>query len=138
MREASTRLALKKSYARSRIGNGSALLPSVDGRSVWARILRDTLGALASHCGGADLMSETTRLLARRVATLEAELIFLEDRFASVRTKGGEPQASDLDLYGRLADRQRRLAEPLGWERRAKNVTPPTLAEYLASKEAAS
>ena len=125
----------QKSKGRSRIGNGSALLPSCDGRSVWARVMKDTLAALALHCAGADMMSETMRLLARRVAVLEAELIYMEDGFATVRSAGGEPDPSTLDLYGRLADRQRRLAEPLGWERRSKNVTP-SLDEYLAGMSA--
>jgi hypothetical protein len=119
-----------KPQARSRIGNGSVLLPSVDGRSTWARLFRDTYSALAVHCGGLDRLSETKRLATRRVSTLEAELVHLEDKFATVRAAGGEPDPAMLDLYGRLADRQRRLAEPLGWERVAKPVE--SLQEYLA------
>jgi hypothetical protein len=107
----------------------------VDGRSTWARLFRDTYSALAVHCGGLDRLSETRRLAARRVATLEAELVHLEDKFATARAAGGEPDPAMLDLYGRLADRQRRLAEPLGWERTARDVTP-TLAEYLTTKAA--
>jgi hypothetical protein len=121
-----------KPQARSRIGNGSALLPSVDGRSIWARLFRDTYSALAVHCGGLDRLSETKRLATRRVSTLEAELVHLEDKFATVRAAGGEPDPAMLDLYGRLADRQRRLAEPLGWERVAKPVE--TLSQYIARK----
>jgi hypothetical protein len=68
---------------------------------------------------------------------LEAELVYLEDKFAQVRADGGEPAAAELDLYGRLADRQRRLADPLGWQRTARDVTP-TLAQYIAQKAAAS
>jgi hypothetical protein len=84
--------------------------------------MRDTLQSLEVHCGGA--LSETQRLAARRVSTLEAELVFLEDRFAQVRAAGGEPDAALLDLYGRLADRQRRLTEAaLGWRPTARDVT---------------
>jgi hypothetical protein len=97
--------------------------------------MRDTLQSLEAHCGGE--FSETQRLAARRVSTLEAELIYLEDKFAQARAAGGEPDATQLDLYGRLADRQRRLADPLGWQRTPRDVTP-TLAQYIAQKAAAS
>ena len=63
------------------------------------------------------------KLAARRVSVLECELIFLEDGFASVREAGGEPDPATLDLYGRLADRQRRLADPLGWHRAQREVS---------------
>jgi hypothetical protein len=115
------RAVRKKNRQRSRITNGS-LLPTVDGRSLWARLMRDTLQNLEAHCGD---MSETQRLAARRVSTLEAELIFLEDKFAAARAAGEEPNVAALDLYGRLADRQRRLADSaLGWHRTARDVTP--------------
>ena len=75
-------------------------------------------------------------LMARRVGTLEAELVFIEDGFARTRAEGGEPEPALLDLYGRLADRQRRLADPLGWQRRSKDVTAvPTAEEYFARKQ---
>ncbi len=125
----STSVAQRSPTTRSRIGNGSALLPNVDGRSVWVRLMRDTLQSLQAHCGGE--LSETQRLAARRVSTLEAELVYLEDKFAQARAEGREPNAFDLDLYGRLADRQRRLAEAaLGWQRTARDATL-SLSEYL-------
>jgi hypothetical protein len=86
--------------------------------------------SLEAHCGGE--LSETQRLAARRVSTLEAELVYLEDKFAQARAEGREPNVVELDLYGRLADRQRRLAEAaLGWQRTPKPVQ--SLDEYLAS-----
>ena len=84
--------------------------------------MRDTIGNLVSHCGGIDTVSETQRLAARRVSVLEAELIHLEDKFAVTRQQGGEPDPDLLDLYGRLADRQRRLSDPSGWKRTSKDV----------------
>jgi hypothetical protein len=114
---------------RSRVGNGSSLLPNCDGRSLWARLMRDTLQNLQAHCGGE--LSETQRLAARRVSTLEAELVYLEDKFARARAEGREPEIAELDLYGRLADRQRRLAEAaLGWKRVPRDVTPPDPLTY--------
>jgi hypothetical protein len=89
--------------------------------------MRDTLRSLEVHCGGE--LSETQRLAARRVSTLEAELVYLEDKFAQARAAGREPDIAELDLYGRLADRQRRLTDPLGWQRTPRDVTPDPL-EY--------
>jgi hypothetical protein len=122
----------RKSPLRSRVvGNRSAFLPMSDGRTIWARVAKDTLQSLEIHCGGE--LSETQRLAARRVSVLEAELIFLEDEFAQARADGNEPDLLKVELYGRLADRQRRLAEPLGWRRTPRDVTP-TLNAYLDAK----
>jgi hypothetical protein len=125
----------RKDPLRSRIvGNRSSFLPTSDGRSVWARIARDTLQSLETHCGS-DL-SVTKALAARRVSVLEAELVFLEDEFAHARAEGLEPDPAKVDLYGRLSDRQRRLAEAaLGWEPTLRNVTP-SLAQIQAEHDA--
>jgi len=119
------------SAARSRIGNGSSILPNCDGRSLWVRLMKDTLRSLRAHCGGE--LTETQHLAARRISTLEAELVFLEDKFAQARADGREPDIAALDLYGRLADRQRRLADSaLGWQRTPRTVQS-TLDQYLAT-----
>jgi hypothetical protein len=117
-------------HGRSRFANGNALLPhNANGSSVWGRIMRDTLSIV--HCGGPDVVSEPQKLMARRIAALEAELVYREDEFARIRAEGGQPDIWQVDLYGRLADRQRRLSDPLGWQRTPKPV--PTLDEYLRS-----
>jgi hypothetical protein len=126
----------RRKSGRSRISNGTgSMLPTTDGRSLWARIRRDTFNAIVQMCGGADMVSETQALMARRVGTLEAELVHIEDSFAAIRAAGGEPDPNKLDLYGRLADRQRRLSDPLGWQRRQRDITP-SLAEIVAEIEA--
>jgi hypothetical protein len=126
----SSSLGRRKRYGRSRVGgNRSKLLPTTDGRSVWARIARDCYSALVNvHLAGE--ASETQQLVARRISTLEAELIFMEDKFAAIRAEGGDPDAMMLDLYGRLADRQRRLSDPLGWQRTPRDLTP-SLSDLL-------
>ena len=121
---ASTPTERRKSKGASRIGNGSTLLPSVDGRSIWARLLRDCYGALIGHCGGDQGISETQRMQARRASALEAELVYIEDRIASLRAQGAEPPAADLQLYCTLSNAQRRHCEALGWERTARDITP--------------
>jgi hypothetical protein len=40
----------------------------------------------------------------------------------------------DLDLYGQLAGHLRRIFETLGIERRAKDMTPPNLSDYLSAR----
>jgi hypothetical protein len=109
------------------------LLPITDSRSVWARLMKEAYRGLVVHCGGDAVITETKRMSARRSATLEAELVFLEDKFARVRAAGGEPDPADLHLYGRLADRQRRVNETLSWERTSRDVTP-NLEQYPATR----
>jgi hypothetical protein len=123
----------RKSHGRSRIGNGTELLPFVDGRSVWARFMRDTFNSVVAHCGGEDYASELKRMQARRVAVLEAELIYLESKIAQHRAAGTEPPAATLDLYTRIANGQRRHCEALGFERTQRDVTP-SLASIIDGK----
>jgi hypothetical protein len=133
MQAATAEIVSRKSHGRSRVSNGSAVLPTVDGRSIWARLMRDTNAALERHCG--EDASETLRMTRRRVSVLEAELVFLEDKMARTRAAGGEPDADTVELYGRLSDRQRRLNEILGWHPMARDITP-SLSEFLAAEAA--
>jgi hypothetical protein len=123
MTAASAAELVSKSKGRSRLGNGNTLLPSVDGRSVWSRLMRDTLRGLVVHCGGDEAVSETQKLAARRVSTLEAELIYMENAIATARAEGREPPPALVDRYGTLADRQRRISgDALGWQRGQRDV----------------
>jgi len=124
---------------RSRISNGTELLPGVDLRSTWARFMRDTYNSLVhSHLGGADYASEVQKMQCRRIATLEAELVHAEARIAAKRAKGEEPSGNDLDLYCRLGNAQRRHAEVLGWRPAQKDITPSlsTIIEQQAAEDA--
>ena len=49
--------AAAKVHGKSSISNGKTLLPTASGCSVWARIMKDTLGSLVAHCGGVDVLS---------------------------------------------------------------------------------
>jgi hypothetical protein len=122
-------------YNRSRITNGRELLPSVDLRGVWGRLLRDNYHAMVAHCGGADTISEPQRMASRRVAVLETELCFLEDKMARIRQEGGEPQPNLLDLYARLAGQQKRQNEIIGLDRHQRDVTP-SLRELIQTRTA--
>src|SRR5271166_4468482 len=46
-----------KSRQRSRVTNGTALLPGVDGRSAWMRRCKDIIAAHVSDLGGEDNIS---------------------------------------------------------------------------------
>lgn len=93
---------------RSAITNGK-LLPGVDGRSTWARRLRDVIQALSADLGTDDL-SEADRSVIRRAATLTVELERMEEAFAAK----GAADPDEIDLYGRTAGNLRRLLESVG------------------------
>ncbi len=63
---------------RSRVANGSKLLPLTDGRSATARRFRDLYQDIAADLGGLDLFSEGQKQLIRRAAMLSAESERLE------------------------------------------------------------
>jgi hypothetical protein len=126
----STPIDVPKPQARSRVSNGSAVLPGVDGRSTWVRRLRDLMGLHLSDLGGDNAVSEAERSIIRRVATLTVELERMEAGFAVA----GEAQPDQLDLYQRTANSLRRLLEAIGLQRRSRDVTPDPL-EYAARSE---
>jgi hypothetical protein len=112
---------------RSRVTNGALLAATADGRSAWARRLKDVCAAHLADLGGETNTSAAERSLIRRIATLTVELELLECRFAVA----GEATPEALDLYSRAAGNLRRLLEAIGLQRRAKPV--PSLQEYLAA-----
>jgi hypothetical protein len=124
--------AARKDPRRSRVTNGSALLHGVDGRSPWVRRCRDLIALHVADLGGEEATSAAERSLVRRASVLTVELERLEAKFALA----GAATHEDLDLYQRTAGNLRRLLEAVGLRRRPRDVTP-TLAEYLASREAA-
>ena len=117
MPEISPQIAESKPTYRSRVTNGSELLPGVDGRSVWARRLRDVIAAIIGDLGGSDMISEAQRSLVRRAATLTVELERMERNFAL-----GYAKAEDVDLYGRTCNTLKRLLMAVGLKRRARPV----------------
>jgi hypothetical protein len=122
-------LATAKPTHRSRVTNGTALLSGVDGRSVWARRLRDLIESHVSDLGGNDSVTAAERSIVRRAATLTVELERMETVFAGA----GEASPEALDLYGRTAGNLRRLLESVGLRRRAKDITPD-LRDYVTAR----
>ena len=102
---------------KSRITNGSALLPGVDGRSPWVRRCKDVI---ASHLSDTPDASAAERSIIRRASVLTVELERMERQFALA----GEADADDLDAYQRCANSLRRLLEAVGLQRRPRDVGP--------------
>ena len=118
-----------KPEARSRITNGSEVLPDVDGRSSWVRRFRDVQALHLSDLGGQANVSEAEQAIARRAACLIVELEQMEQKFATQ----GASEGGQLDQYQRVSNTLRRLLESLGLERRARDVTPVPVAQYVAT-----
>jgi hypothetical protein len=114
---------------RSRITNGSALLPNIDQRSAWVRRCRDIINLHVADLGGDDSVSTAEHSLIRRAAVMTVELEMMEAKFAAA----GEASPYALDLYIRASGNLRRLLETLGLQRRTRDVTP-TLSQYLQHK----
>ena len=121
----STVLTERKRTARSKVTNGSNLLPGIDGRSPTARRYRDIVAALATDQGGADRLSEARVQLIRRFAAAAVLAEGMEARLVS-----GE--AIDIAEHALLCSTLVRVAQKIGINRIPKNVTP-TLSQYLES-----
>jgi hypothetical protein len=96
---------MKRGKGRSRVTNGSKLLPLADGRSVTARRFRDLYEDIAMDLGGLDCLSEAQKQLIRRAAMLSAE----SERLEALSARG--EAGFDIDLYGMLCDRASALSE---------------------------
>ena len=120
------RVAERKSHGRSRVSNGVDVLPDVDGRSVIARRYRDIVNAIVGDQGGIDHISEVRLQLIRRFAAAAV----LAEQMEAALARG---QKIDIDKHAVLSSTLVRIAQRLGLDRRAKNVTP-SLNEYLEGK----
>lgn len=121
----------RKTKGRSGVANGSALLPGVDGRTVWSRRLYDIIAALVDDMGGPDAISHAQFLTAKSAAHIALSLEQMEARFANE----GSVATADLMSYQTSANSLRRLLEALGIKRKEK--TPQTIKGYLAAKKGA-
>jgi hypothetical protein len=107
-----------------------AILPGIDGRSTWARRLRDLVALHVVDLGGDQKVSEAELAIIRRAAVIIAELERMEKGFA---LSEGAPGMPELDMYQRLANSMRRLLEAVGLQRRPRDVTPD-LKTYLDAR----
>jgi hypothetical protein len=124
-----TRAADPKSHGRSRTTNGKDVLPNVDGRSIVARRFRDISFAILADQGGADCCSESKLQLIRRFAACAVIAEQMEAQLAR-----GEP--INIAEHSQLSSTLTRLAQRIGIERRAKDVTPSVEAYLRIKREA--
>ena len=118
----------RPSKQRSRLSNGTKLLPDIDGRSAMARRFKDIADAILTDQGGIDQCSESRLQLVRRFAAAAVLAEQMESRIAN-----GE--AIDIAEHAQLCSTLVRIAQRIGLNRRLKNVTPH-LADYLDATEA--
>jgi hypothetical protein len=120
---------------RSRVTNGTQVLPGTNGNTIWGRRYRDIVAAIAADLGGADTLSEAHAQMVRRYASLSVQLEFLEARLVA-----GEE--IDDEKYARLTSSLVRVSARIGMKRirPSKDVTPrptaATLSDYIALKRA--
>jgi hypothetical protein len=98
----------RKRKGKSRVTNGSRLLPDVPGTNPWVRRCRDIITGYVEQLNGSATVAE--RAIIRRIAVLETELERRESAFA----KAGEASDSALDVYQRASGNHRRLLESIG------------------------
>jgi hypothetical protein len=116
----------RRAHGRSRITNGGDILPGIDGRSVIARRYRDIVSAILVDQGGEQHCSESRLQLIRRFAAAAVLAEQMEARLAN-----GEQ--IDIAEHAQLASTLVRIANRIGIDRRAKNVTP-SLRDYLEER----
>ena len=105
-------------------------LHSLDGRLSLARELRQRYQELTDDLGGADQLSYQRRTLAERAVWLEYHLSRQEQALA----EGGED--FNAGQWVQSCNALVGLLKTLGLDRAARDV--PTLAEYLAKREASA
>lgn len=120
-------LKVRKADARSRVTNGHDILPGVDQRSTQARRYRDLVSLIVADQGGLDRMSESRLQLIRRFAAQAVQAEAMEARLVS-------GDAIDVAQHSLLCSTLVRLAQRIGIDRRAKNITP-SVAEYIEHVE---
>jgi hypothetical protein len=121
------RIGKPSAAQRSRITNGRDLLPDIDGRSALARRFKDITAALVIDQGGVDRLSEARLQLVRRFAAAAVIAEQMEAKLAS-----GEQ--INISEHAQLASTLVRIAQRIGINRRAKDITP-ALPDYLDAAE---
>jgi hypothetical protein len=119
--------AQKKPFARSRVGNGKALLSGIDQRSLAYREYQDTVADLVSHMGG-----EPTDV--QQAIIEEAAGLIVWQRSERVKLLTGD--GLRLEDYCKATNSLLRLLTAIGQKRRARDITPDVDA-YLTNGGAA-
>lgn len=116
----------KKVKSKSRVSNGTELLPGVDGRTSLAKRYRDIASQIIVDQGGEDRLAEARLQLIRRFSAAAVLAEQMEARMVL-----GEQ--IDINLHALLTSSLVRVASKIGINRRAKEIVP-TLKHYLEVK----
>ena len=117
----------RPSKQRSRLSNGTKLLPDLDGRSAMARRFKDITSAVLTDQGGAAQCSESRLQLVRRFAAAAVLAERMEARLAN----GEEINIAE---HGLLCSTLVRIAQRIGINRVPRDVSL-TLADILRENE---
>jgi hypothetical protein len=113
---------------RSRVGNGSKLLPLTDGRSATARRFKDLIDDISGDLGGADRLSEGQRQLIRRASMQSAE----SERQEALAVRGDAE--FDIAAYGMATALLCRVFTLLGVKRIPRDVDAGPLREHFSRR----
>ena len=114
---------------RTRQGRARLLtLDYLDQRTAAAKAARNLVTHLTSDLGGDDQLSAGERELVKRAALCGAIVADFEARWVA-----GQPV--ELNEYLAAVNVQRRVLTTLGLQRRPRDVTLPSLREYLAKPQ---
>ena len=116
---------------RSRVTNGSEMLPGIDGRSDRARRYRDLAVAFADELGGEAALSEPDKAAVRLAAALT---VHSEDLQAKI-VRG---EAVDEEQLTRITNTVGRALAGLRKKRVTRSAGGPDLKSYLAERAAAT
>jgi hypothetical protein len=114
----------KQPYARSRVGNGKALLAGIDQRSLAYREYQDTVADLVHHLG--NLPTVTEQAMVEEAAGL---IVWCRQE----RLKLLQGLKFEIGPYTTAVNSLRRLLVDLGLEARLHDVTP-SLDAYMRRK----
>lgn len=101
--------------------------PYLDQRTRAAKLAQKLVADLEADLGGEFELTTARRELIKRGAMIGAMVEDLEARWL-------EREPADLTTYGMLVDRQRRILEVLGLDRRARDVTPNCMTSNLIER----
>jgi len=125
-----TRTIQPQSGATGTSVDGLLTIDGLDRRTRAYRRYLTIKSAILEDLGGEEHLSEVQRQLVSKFATLALHLEATEAAALAGQTIDG-------DAFGRAAGHMRRLAEAIGLERKARDVTP-ALADYVAGRGAAA
>lgn len=118
----------RKSLVPTRLTAGtSQFLHRVDARTLVAKRFSELVQSHTADLGGDDACSEGQKAILRRACILIVALEQMESAFAN----NGSMSVPALAEYQRTSNTLRRLLTSIGLDRRAKDVTPPKLSDYI-------